>query len=54
MNWAIYAYKMRYWYSRNFKKAGSLLDIIENTSNAVLYIQAETKIKVEFNNNYRS
>lgn len=36
-----------------FKKAANLLDIIENTSDTVLYVQDETKIRVKFNN-YRS
>ena len=35
------------------KKAAVLLDIIENTSDTVLYVQDETKIRVE-SNNYRS
>lgn len=33
-----------------FKKANSLLDIIENTSDTVLYIKDESRIIIESNN----
>ena len=40
-------------FKKPLKKAAKLLDIIENTSDTVLYVQDETKIRVE-SNNYRS
>ena len=44
---------MTLYYKKGLKKIADLLDFVENTSDTVLYVQDESKIRIE-SNNYRS
>lgn len=44
---------MTLYYKKSLKKIADLLDFVENTSDTVLYVQDESKIRIE-SNNYRS